>query len=193
MLKITSLNYSNSICSINFVKNPVDNCQKMDAIEGHSKKNNDKTSVAIVGMVLVTSTVLALVGKMTKSTYFKALKKQGVEIKDEIAYLVNSKEKFTGSIKWNSKPYGAEKNIVNFDNGVIQEQLIYGLLGKEKSGEFYKDGKKVLQVYSAVSKANKEKGVEYCINNDATKPLLFEKTDSPFEWARNKLKDINVK
>ena len=69
-------------------------------------------------------------------TYEEALRKNGVEIKNGIATLIKSGEKFTGKIQRFEKRN--RKESVEFVDGVMTEKLYYTAFGKEIEGYFYK-------------------------------------------------------
>ena len=71
-------------------------------------------------------------------SFEEALKKNGVEIKDGIATLIKSGEKFTGKIQRFEKRN--RKESVKFVDGVMTEKLYHNILGKELDGYFYKNG-----------------------------------------------------
>lgn len=101
------------------------------------QKDSDK------GAVLGTLSGLAVLGlaalglkKTSKMSFEEALKKNGVEIKDGIATLIKSGEKFTGRIQRFEKRN--RKESVEFVDGVMTEKLYYTAFGKEIEGYFYK-------------------------------------------------------
>ena len=103
------------------------------------QKDSDK------GAVLGTLSGLAVLGlaalglkKTSKMSFEEALKKNGVEIKDGVATLIKSGEKFTGKIQRFEKRN--RKESVKFVDGVMTEKLYHNILGKELDGYFYKNG-----------------------------------------------------
>ncbi len=123
------------------------------SFSGLSKNNTETTQadktkdivIALAGLA-VAGTAAVLIGKKTKMTYEEALKKNGIEIKDNIAVLIKNGEKYTGSVKRNVQAYGAKKETITFVDGVMTEKVYHNFKGKELEGEFYKDGIKRIAV-----------------------------------------------
>ncbi len=103
-----------------------------------NNKSSLKTGLAAVAALGITT--LALTKGRTKS-FEKALEKQGVTIKDGLAVVKDSGEKFSGAIKRNIKPFGLKKETVQFDKGIMTEKVYHDVFGREVAGEFYKNGK----------------------------------------------------
>ena len=101
------------------------------------KKDGDKGAVfgTLSGLAVLGLAALGL-KKTSKMSFEEALKKNGVEIKDGIATLIKSGEKFTGKIQRFEKRN--RKESVEFVDGVMIEKLYYTALGKEIEGYFYK-------------------------------------------------------
>lgn len=111
----------------------------------NEKQKNKKLFSSLTG--LATLGIVALVcGKKSKMTYEQALEKNGVQIKNGIAILSKTGEKYTGSIKRNVKAYGLKKETVQFEQGIITEKVYHNNNGKELEGEFYKNGIKRISV-----------------------------------------------
>ncbi len=103
-----------------------------------SAQNNDKKK-AIIGTLSGLAVLgLAAIGlkKTATMSYEEALKKSGVQIKDGIATLIESGEKFSGKIQHFEKRN--RKETVEFVDGVMTEKLYHTALGKEIEGYFYK-------------------------------------------------------
>ena len=103
------------------------------------KKDGDKGAVfgTLSGLAVLGLAALGL-KKTSKMSFEEALKKNGVEIKDGIATLIKSGEKFTGKIQRFEKRN--RKESVKFVDGVMTEKLYHNILGKELDGYFYKNG-----------------------------------------------------
>ena len=73
------------------------------------------------------------------------LKKYGVEIKDGLAIISQTNERFSGSITRHAGFLGLQKEIINFSDGDLTKKLYY-ILNQEKLGYFYKEGKTYLEI-----------------------------------------------
>ena len=102
-------------------------------------KDHDKSAV-VATLSGLTVLGLAAIGlkKTSIMTYEEALRKNGVEIKNGIATLIKSGEKFTGKVQRFEKRN--RKESVEFVDGVMTEKLYHNILGKELDGYFYKKG-----------------------------------------------------
>lgn len=119
---------------INFVGTTISNQKDKVFPEPESNK-----SMALAGTLAGLAALgLAAAGlkKTSKTSYEEALKKAGVQIKDGIATLLESGEKFTGKIERFEKRN--RKETVEFVDGVMTEKLYYTAFGKEIEGYFYK-------------------------------------------------------
>ena len=112
----------------------------------------------------LTLTALAAVGagairvkKGAVTPFYKALEKNGLELRKNVVYHIGTDKKFTGSIKRNSKSLGREKEITKYVNGVISEKLWYDAKGREFKGHFYKNGK----LFRLAHSSRCYKGVDY--------------------------------
>ncbi len=109
------------------------------------KKDNKQLYMALAGLAVL-GTVAVVAGKKSISTYEQALAKNGVQIKDGIATVKATGEKYTGSIKRNTQAFGYKKETVQFADGVMTEKVYHDLKGAELEGEFFKDGKRRVRV-----------------------------------------------
>lgn len=103
-----------------------------------SEQKHNKNTAVIGSLVGLATLGLAAVGlkKTSKMSYEEALKKAGVQIKDGIATMIESGEKFTGKIEHYEKRN--RKETLKFVDGAMTEKLYYTALGKEIEGYFYK-------------------------------------------------------
>lgn len=102
-------------------------------------KNKKELYLSLAGLAAAGAAVV-LAGKKSVSTFEQALKKNGVEIKDGIAVLVSNGERYTGTVKRNTKAFGIKKETVQYSNGVMTEKVYHNIKGSELEGEFYKNG-----------------------------------------------------
>lgn len=109
------------------------------SVKDNQKDNTQKLLSAVAGLAVLGAAAV-IVGKKTTSTYEEALKKNGVQIKDGVAVLISSGEKYTGSVKHNVQAYGTKKETVSFVDGVMTEKIYHNARGKELEGEFFKSG-----------------------------------------------------
>lgn len=111
----------------------------------NKQQDNKKLYMTLAGLaVLGAATVIA--GKKSISTYEQALAKNGVQIKDGVATVIATGDKYTGSIKRNTQAFGFKKETVQFSDGVITEKVYHNLKGDELEGDFFKDGKRRVRV-----------------------------------------------
>ncbi len=174
-----------SISNINFFSQPTRN--KDDA------KSSLKTRLAAAAAAAGITTI-ALTRGRTKS-FEKVMENQGIIIKDGLAVIKDSGEKFTGAIKRNVKPFGLKKETVQFEEGVMTERVYHDAFGREAAGEFYKDG--ILRI--------RVPGIQYIKNKVAYPFYIYDKNnktavaadnfgskvDSVFEAMRNKIKKLD--
>ena len=150
--------------------------------------DNKKGTKALLGPLAGLAVIGMAVGlKMTsKNTFEDALKKSGVQMKDGIATIIDTGEKFTGKItRYETRN---RKETVDFVDGKMTEKLYHNFFGKELEGYFYKNNEPVLRVAKssstlAVSCLGKN---ESCVTRMDVK---IERGESAFDWARNYLKD----
>lgn len=155
--------------------------------ESPSEKKGEKSMLigALVGLAAIGATAIGL-KKTSPISYEEALKKAGIQIKDDIAVLIESGEKFTGKIERFENRN--KKETIEFVDGLITEKLYHNLFGKELEGIFYKNGKEVLNIKRALSQTG-NKGFTYSGKDiPPTKPAAFVATDQGFAWAREFLK-----
>ena len=110
---------------------------KNSEIKSNNKDGNNKAmlSLSLTGLAAIGLAAIGL-KKTSIMTYEEALRKNGVEIKNGIATLIKSGEKFTGKIQRFEKRN--RKESVEFVDGVMTEKLYYTAFGKEIEGYFYK-------------------------------------------------------
>lgn len=124
---------------VNF-KNKIDKKEdsKHDINKDSSKLNLALVGLAVAGLTLVGAT------KLKKISFEEALRKSGVELKEGVATLIETGEKFSGKIeRFETR---TRKETVEFVDGVITEKVYHNLLGKPLNGIFYKDGIKRIEV-----------------------------------------------
>lgn len=164
-----------------------------------ANENNPKTGKASINkedksMLVATLSALAAAGaafvglkKTSPISYEEALKKAGVEIKDNVARLVKTGEKFTGKIQRFENRNRRE--TVAFVDGIMTEKLYHTCIGSEIEGEFYRDNKRVLKIWKSVGQVKGHKGFAYSgegISSCENGP--FVETKDGFAWARKFLK-----
>ena len=128
---------------------------------------------------------LAGVTKLKKIAFEEALKKRGVELKDGIATLIETGEKYSGKIE--RLDTTTRKETVEFVDGIITEKVYHNILGKPLNGIFYKDGIKRIEVGA---------GTQYSIHQYAPNGKLVSmgdaqgSLDTKFEQCRQIIKNI---
>lgn len=164
--------------------------KKQDKVSKIEKQENQK-SMLITSLAALAAAGVAAVGlkKTTPISYEKALEKAGVEIKNGIATVIKTGEKYTGKIqRYESR---TKKETVNFVDGILTEKLYHNLLGKELEGIFYKEGEPVLKIWKSVGQEKNSRGFSYVLKGNApTKPRSFVNTKDGFAWAREYLEKI---
>ncbi len=162
-------------------------------LENKSSYKDNALKIGITATALGITT-LALTKGRTKS-FEKALEKQGVTIKDGLAVVKDSGEKFSGAIKRNIKPFGLKKETVQFDKGIMTEKVYHDVFGREVAGEFYKDG--ILRVRIPGIHHTKNDVIYpfyvYDKNNKITITAdnFGSKKGSVFEAMREKIKELD--
>ena len=120
---------------------------KVDKKEDFGPKvDNDNSKKLNLALACLAAAGLGLIGisKVKKISFEEALRKSGVELKDGIATLLETGEKFSGKVeRLDSR---TSKETVEFVDGVITEKVYHNLLGKPLNGIFYKDGVKRIEV-----------------------------------------------
>ena len=171
--------------SIN-LKSKAQNSSK-DSNKTDNKKEKSMLTGALVCLAAAGIAALSL-KKVSPTTYEEALKKAGVEIKNDVAVLTKTGENFTGKIqRFETRN---RKETVNFANGIMTEKLYHNILGKELEGCFYKDGEQVLKIWKSAGQAKNSSGFSYSGKNiPETKPAAFIETKDGFAWAREFLKN----
>ncbi|MBR1775825.1 hypothetical protein IJ750_01960 [bacterium] len=102
--------------------------------------NTQRTAEIGAAAVLAAGGAIILRGTLSVKSLATALKKQGAELKDGIAIIKATGEKFTGTIKRNIGTFGYKRETIKYENGVMTEKIYHNIFGKELEGEFYKSG-----------------------------------------------------
>ena len=159
-----------------------------DAKDSDSSKSNNKLTLALTGLAIIGAGMVG-VKNFKKISYEEALKRNGVQIKDGIATLISSGERYTGKIKRISA--FNEKETVEFVNGVTTELLYHDLFGKELRGAFYQEGKEVLRLWQSLGQVKGSYGFSYITPQTPLNinPCPFIETKEGFAWARDYLKN----
>ena len=171
--------------------------QNISFLQTENKKNNtsknDKIALGAGGAVI--ATVLAIsVSKVFRKNLTQVLKKQGVELKNNIAVITENSKKFTGDIKLITGTLGLSKEIIKYEDGVMVERLCYDFMGKEKEGFFYnKNGKLRLSIMGKQGKKNTFYGYTTFDKNAVSAEGRMDGKQSIFEYGRNLLKEIEQK
>lgn len=168
--------------------------------KSHFSRNNNTTAsnhkiagISAIGLAGVaaagTAAVAAGKGKAAKMNYEEALTKAGVELKDGLAYIKSTGEKYTGKIKRNISIN--KKETVNFEEGIMTERLHHNMFGREMDGEFFENGKLKLKVGNHTGLIWKSFPFYVFENGDkvSSGDVLSTKIRSVFEWARKAVKD----
>lgn len=169
------------------------NSLMFNAVHSENKNSADKSttnnrSKLALSLVALATIGLSIVGvkKTAKMTFDEALKKNGVEIKNGIATLIENGEKFTGKIqRFETRN---RKETVEFADGLMKEKVYHNLFGRELNGEFYRDGNLKVRVNSYFTKDG-QKTFTYYDNGGQfkdCKTMLAQTKDSVFDWARKR-------
>lgn len=167
------------------------NTQKVLKVSEDNNVNKNKKNKSLLAGTLAGLATLGAVAigfkKTSPTSYEEALKKAGVMIKDNIAILTETGEKFTGKIQRFEKRN--RKETVEFIDGLMTEKIYHSLLGKELNGEFYKNGEMVLRIWKSVGQKKNSSGFAYSgkgIHNYEFGPYI--ETKEGFAWARDYIK-----
>ncbi len=114
----------------------IKNDNKLDELHPIQKNFGKKPIIAALSGMAVLGLAAIGLKKTSKMSFEEALKKSGVEIKDGVATLAKSGERFSGKIERFEKRN--RKEVVEFIDGIMTEKLYYTALGKEIEGYFYK-------------------------------------------------------
>ena len=113
----------NNSLSFNAVHSENKNISDESVINNRSKLALSLAALATIGLSIVG------VKKTAKMTFEEALKKNGVEIKNGIATLIENGEKFTGKIqRFETRN---RKETVEFADGLIKEKVYHNVFGRE--------------------------------------------------------------
>lgn len=161
-------------------------------------KNNNLSNQQKLGLGITTAS-LAGIGvcagiKGKKASLFKALEKQGIELKNGVAILKESGEKFTGNVKRNVKSFGLRKETIHYDNGVMTERVCHNIWGKEVCGDFYKDGVLRISIPGIMSRGKRKAFPIYTYDKTGKPESLGDnfgtEMDSVFAEMRRHIKDL---
>ena len=174
--------------------NPI---QNISFFQTDSRKSgtsqNDKLVIGTGGAIIATVLVIGA-SKVFRKNLMQVLKKQGVELKNNVAIITENSKKFTGNIKLRTGPLGFSKEIIKFEDGIMVERLCYDFRGKEKEGFFYnKDGKLRLSIVGKQGKKNTFFGYTTFDKNTVSAEGRMNGQQSIFEYGRNLLKEIEQK
>ena len=156
-------------------------------INYQSEVENKKTTLKntqIIGVISVGALGGAvLCGHFSVRSLQSALKKQGVELRNGIATIIENNQNYTGTIKRRMGKLGLKREIVKFEDGNLAEKTIRDIFGKELEGEFYKDGKLRIRV----GQGKRYSMIKY--DQDGNTEAIFEckkdNSSSKFEKARD--------
>jgi len=175
------------VANINF-KSEADKTGTKPEKKDTGKKNGALIAVSLAALAAAGAAAVGFT-KTKPSTFEEALKKAGVEIKDNIAQKIGTEEKFTGKIEHFVSRN--EKETVEYTNGVITEKVYHSAFGKELKGLFYKEGSLKCEV--RVVGHGKPRHVYTC-EYENNQPLLREhgtvNSDSVFEEYRKIMKSF---
>ena len=155
-----------------------------------SDKKNDKILAGSLAALSVLG--LTAVGLLkTRTTSFEdALKKSGVILKDNIATIANTGERFTGKIERYTKRN--RKETTQYIDGIITEKVYHNAFGKEIEGYFYKNGMLRFRV-NLVNRGNRRyvMSTEFKDNNKVSNSTGIEKEkNTTFDAFRTAVKNI---
>lgn len=163
------------------------NNQNSKDIQTDNVQNNpsEKHLIALSLGGLATLGAVAAALKTRKTSLEEALRKNGIQLKNNIATLIENGEKYTGKIeRYESRN---RKETIKFVDGKMEECLYHNILGKELDGYFYKDGVKKLHVSS--SKGSIIGYAEYHQNGGLKRGEIICES-SAFNWAREHIKKL---
>lgn len=152
-----------------------------------STKKNRYLEKSLLGFAAI-GISLAIAAPYTTKNIFKGLKANGLEIKNGVIISSKTGEKFTGTIKYNSKPFGLQKESVTYLDGKTTEIVHHSFTGKEVNGLFFKDGKPFMRVGNIVRNKKQQfyPCYEYDIKGDVARVLdcFAEPKTSVFDTIR---------
>ena len=108
---------------------PTETCFKQNT--RLQKRKRQETSAMCLGITLAVGSAVLLGRKLSVKSFEKALEKNGVEIKDGIAVLKETGEKYTGEIKRRIGKFGLKTETTKYENGIITEKICYNFFGQE--------------------------------------------------------------
>ena len=117
----------------------MNNSQNKHKTASEQKDSDNKNNTMLLSLAGLASIGAALVGmaKCRKTSFEDALVKNGVQIKDGLATLIKSGEKYTGKIE---RYVNTKKETFQYIDGIITEKIYHNALGRELEGSFYKNG-----------------------------------------------------
>ena len=159
----------------------------------NQKKKNTLIAIggaSAVGLTIVT-TGLASRGNFAKNSF-----KKGLIMKNGVLINKQTGETFTGKIKSNiGKIIGF--SIVEtraFENGIITEKTYKNIIGQEKAGTFYKDGKECLNVFikshNPITTMKEIASHWRNEKNTIEADFVTRHKGSAFNWARKLVKEV---
>lgn len=119
---------------INFKSNSTNYLKK----KGDNMNNSTPVVLATTGAIVLSTALFGIKG--AKKNLVNVLKKNGIELKDGIATVIASGEKYSGTIKRSVQHFGLRKEAVTYKNGIIKEKILYNLFGQEIEASFYNNG-----------------------------------------------------
>ncbi len=168
---------------------PVEFCaknSKSKTEQSNGKSDKKMLGLALTGLAVIGAAALGL-KKITPMSYEEALKKSGVEIKDGVARLKSTGEKFSGKVqRFETRN---RRETVEFADGKIKEKLYHDLLGFETEGSFYVDGELKLRVATGCKIGKKGFSCrDYTEDKAGAIVEVMPIKTSVFDWAREYLK-----
>ena len=154
-----------------------------------NQENKKKMLISSLAALAAAGATAVTLKKTKPITYAKALENAGIEIRDGVAVLVKTGEKFTGKIqRFETR---SKRETVNFVNGMIKEKLYHNPLGKELEGVFYEEGQPILRIWKSVGQEKNAHGFSYAYKEISTiKSVPFVETKEGFAWARRFLEKV---
>ncbi len=156
-----------------------------------NKNNGEKSMLAgtLAGLATLGAVAIGL-KKTSPVSYEEALKKAGVQIKDNVATLIETGEKFTGKIQRFEKRN--RKETVEFVDGLMTEKVYHNMFDRELNGQFFKDGKKAFTIQKiGKNKYSVHPHIDFIDKFVITKPAPYIEIEDGFAWAREYIKDMD--
>ena len=167
----------------NFKEQPVEN-----------KNNNLLKDVCIAAAAVGVAGVSAMFVHGYSKSLSKVLEKKGLEIKDGIAYVKETNEKYTGKIEHLKNKFGTKKEVLSYNQGQLEEKLNYNMFGRELDGYFYRDGVLRVSVRPYVKNGGKKMFPYYVYDKDgkivSCNDCFGADIKSVFDYIRDVVKKI---